>query len=302
MYYLRAKAGIKDTSIPSLRAFYEKNKYEALKNEDIMPRLHKLVDFWVAVGNQDEEKFTKDTLKKLYVLMSAPNGMWEYLVAVYILSVMDTSEAFGEKSFNQTKFKYFLEAITAFIFARAIIQPGVSSLRGPVFEAMINLYKHEDISFANYKFDTDQIRTAIENYQFSNQRNITRSILTWYAFSFKEQNIINRQTSLDIEHIYSRKRQKMESGLTERQLESLGNKVLLEKAINIKASDYRFEDKKEFYLGRKTRSKNSNETQISEIKNEIVKLKQFEKLEVENRNKKIIDGFMGYLNYYKLLN
>ena len=31
-------------------------------------------------------------------------------------------------------------------------------------------------------------------------------------------------------------------------LESLGNKVLLEKGINIRAADYRFEDKKKYYI------------------------------------------------------
>ena len=58
------------------------------------------------------------------------------------------------------------------------------------------------------------------------------------------------ETVLEIEHIYARNRQDKEQSLTDiRNLEALGNKALLEKRINIRAADYRFLDKKKYYLG-----------------------------------------------------
>ena len=56
------------------------------------------------------------------------------------------------------------------------------------------------------------------------------------------------ETVFEIEHIFARKRQENEKSLSStKKLESLGNKALLEKKINIRASDYRFEDKKKYY-------------------------------------------------------
>lgn len=72
-------------------------------------------------------------------------------------------------------------------------------------------------------------------------------MLTWYAFTFADQILPRLGTSFDIEHIYLRKRQTFEHGLSnEKMIDSLGNKILLESNINIKASDYRFEDKSVF--------------------------------------------------------
>ena len=66
----------------------------------------------------------------------------------------------------------------------------------------------------------------------------------------KDQKFIPVDTVLEIEHIFSRKRQDNEKSLKDKNsLESLGNKAILEKSINIRASDYRFEDKKKYYMG-----------------------------------------------------
>ncbi len=74
-------------------------------------------------------------------------------------------------------------------------------------------------------------------------------MLVWWAFRNDNQQLLDLQSAYEIEHIYARKRAENE-GLTEmKRLESLGNKVILEKRINIRASDYRFDDKKKYYIG-----------------------------------------------------
>lgn len=87
----------------------------------------------------------------------------------------------------------------------------------------------------------------------------------------------------------------MEGGLkNESNLDLLGNKVLLESSINIKASDYRFEDKKKIYSGQQRRGNYKEPSKISEIA-ELIGYDEFEEKQVVDRNKKILDKFFEFL-------
>ena len=167
---------------------------------------------------------------------------------------------------EDAKFCAFLNKITAFIFAYAITNPGVNALRTPVYDEMVNIVKGGEATFSKYKFNKVQSRTSFENYVFTNQRVATRSLVTWYAFTFPNQTLLGLNEIFHLEHIYSKKRQEMEGGLkTENNLDSLGNKILLESSINIKASDYPFEDKKKIYSGAQRRGNYKDPSKVSEI-------------------------------------
>ena len=76
------------------------------------------------------------------------------------------------------------------------------------------------------------------------------SMLTWWAYEDDRQTLLPLETVLEMEHIYARNRQDKEKSLSNKKnLEALGNKALLEKKINIRASDYRFADKVKYYVG-----------------------------------------------------
>ena len=124
---------------------------------------------------------------------------------------------------------------------------------------------------------------------------------TWYAFTFDNQETPTLSEKFDIEHIYSRKRQQIEHGLSDNKLiDKLGNKILLEKSINIKASDYRFDDKKKFYLGEMRRSKDKRPSRIVEIK-DIAAMPEFGEQEIKLRNQCITDKFIAYIDRENLL-
>jgi hypothetical protein len=196
---------------------------------------------------------------------------------------------------EEDKFSLFLDRIIAFIYAYAITNPGVNALRTPVYDEMVNIVNGVDVTFAKYKFDEPQARSFFENYKFANQRNITRSIITWYAFTFPEQKLLDVNEVFHLEHIYAKKRQEIEGGLYHlTAIESLGNKILLEGNINIRASDYRFEDKKKMYSGEQRRGKNKSPSNVSEIA-ELVDYVEFEEGQIVDRNKKILDMFFEYL-------
>lgn len=296
MYFLRAKEGNKSSTTEALRKFYERNKYECLKQSDTIDKLKALVLFWESVSEQDMERFSDNVLKKLFVLNYAPNGMWQNITSVYFLQ-----KGADDGKLDDAKFCKFLDTITAFIFAHAIINPGVNALRTPVYDEMVNLVKGGDIKFSKYKFNIAQTRTSFENYVFTNQRNVTRSIITWYAYTFPDQQLLQLNEIFHLEHIYPKKRQEMEKGLkSESSLDSLGNKVLLESSINIKASDYRFEDKKKIFSGEQRRGNYKEPSKVSEIA-ELIDYVEFGEDQIVNRNKKILDMFFDFLRTEDLI-
>lgn len=296
MYYLRAKEGNKSTTTEALRRFYERNKYQYLKQPGTISDLRSLALFWKSISNQDSQRFSESILKQLFVLTYAPNGMWQNIISVYFLH-----NKLSDDSLDESKFSTFLDKITAFIYAYAITNPGVNALRTPVYDEMVNIVNGVDVTFAKFKFNVSQARPFFDNYRFTNQRTITRSMITWYAYTFPEQKLLDVNEIFHLEHIYSKKRQEMEGGLQSRAaIESLGNKVLLEGTINIRASDYRFEDKKEIYSGKQRRGKNKQPSKIYEI-SEISEFEDFGEKQINSRNTKILNRFFEFLSSQDLL-
>lgn len=296
MYFLRAKEGNKSSTTEALRKFYERNKYQYLKQSHTIDELKALSLFWKSVSDQDKNRFSENALKKLFVLNYAPNGMWQHITSVYFLQ-----NSTDDGILEDTKFCKFLNRITAFIFAYAITNPGVNALRTPVYDEMVNLVKGGEATFSKYKFNITQARTSFENYVFTNQRSATRSIITWYAYTFPNQQILGLNEIFHLEHIYSKKRQEMEGGLQcDSNLDSLGNKILLESSINIRASDYRFEDKKEIYSGKQRRGNYKAPSKVSEI-SELIGCNEFEEEHVIGRHKKILDSFFKFLQTEDLI-
>lgn len=296
MYFLRAKEGNKSSTTESLRKFYERNKYQYLKQAHTMSELKNLALFWKSVAAQDKEQFSEQVLKKLFVLNYAPNGMWQNITSVYFLKNRDEIDKLEE-----SKFICFLNKIIGFIFAYAVTNPGVNALRTPIYDEMIHIINDNEVSFSRYKFHPAQTRSFFENYVFTNQRNATRAMITWYAYTFEDQCLLDAKEIFHLEHIYSKKRQDMDGGLTsDSSLDSLGNKILLEASINIKASDYRFEDKQKIYSGAQRRGQNKDPSKISEIQ-ALTSYSEFEEKQIIDRTQAILDKFLDFLDQEKLL-
>jgi len=293
MYYIRAKQGNKSSTTEALRKFYERDKYSLLKQEETFYNLIILAKFWLDISNQNNEVFSENILRKLFVLNYAPNGMWNYFVSVYFMHNKDKDNKLDDK-----KFEDFLTKIIAFIWTYAVINPGVNALRTPVYAEMVNIVNNKSIDFKEFKFDLESTKIAYDNYSFSNGRPITKSMLTWWAFCNPKQEIPNIDTVFEIEHIYSRNRQKNEKALKNiKNLESLGNKSLLEKKINIRASDYRFSDKIKYYQGFNTsKGKQKDGTKICELIYLSKSTTDFTERDIEERYKKMIEDFISFLN------
>lgn len=297
MYYERAKQGIKSSTTEALRKFYERNAYSLLKSDRTFENLIDLANFWNDVQNQREERFSEKIRKRLFVLNYAPNGMWTYFVSVYYMANRDPNGRLDDEKFYQ-----FLSKITAFIWAYAVYNPGVNSLRTPVFAEMVNIVGNKPVVFTEYLFQLDDLKNHLDNYLFSNNRAITKSMLTWWAFQDPQQELLSLERVLEIEHIFSRNRQEKEQSLSNpRNIESLGNKVLLEKRVNIRASDYRFIDKKKYYLGGYIGKRQKEGTKINELINLANNSVDFTEADIQQRNKKIKDEFLKFISSNGLL-
>ena len=299
MYYIRAAKGVRDTTTVALRAFYEKDGYRLMKETQTLDNLEKLADFWGDIKAFDGAAFSDRVLRKLYVLSYAPNGMWEYLASVYFMANKDEAGHLDEEEFYK-----FLDKITAFIFAYAFMHPGVSSLRGPVFPEMINIVNKQPVKFENFKFNKKAVLDGMKNYAFTNQRMITKSILTWLAFNDERQKLFNPGDKLEIEHIFPKNRQEIERSLkNSKSLESIGNKAILEKRVNIRAADYKFQDRKRYYLGFVTdRGVVKEGTKNQELLDMATQRKDFTEQDITARENKIFESFIEYLRINELLN
>jgi hypothetical protein len=292
MYFVRAKMGIKSSTTEALRSFYEKDSYKLLKNDYIFDDLINLADFWKDVLNQNVDRFSDRILKRLFVLNYAPNGMWTYFTSVYYLQNRDKDNMLDDQKFYE-----FLNKIIAFIWTYAVYMPGVNALRTPVYAEMINIVNNKQVEFNEFKFEEQVIKQSFENYEFYNRRPITKAMLTWYAFQNESQELQSLDVNFDIEHILAKGRQEIDSTLKNRKnLECLGNKELLERKINIPASEYRFKDKKKFYYGFTTdKGAKKVGTNIKDLIELADTHENFEEVDIIERNNKILNEFYKFL-------
>ena len=293
MYYERAKRGIKSSTTEALRKFYESdNDYALLKNENTFQNLISLADFWKDVSLQNTDRFSVEVLKRLFVLNYAPNGMWNYFLSVYFMQYKDVNGML-----DNNKLLDFLNKTILFIWTYAITNPGVNALRTPIFNEMIKIVNNEEVDFSENKFDENYVKSMLNTYIFYNRRPITKSMITWWAFENKNQKLISLDNVFEIEHIYARKRQDVDKGTTIENLELLGNKSLLEKRINIRAAEYKFDDKKKYYIGFTTdKGIRKDGTQIAELvelanENNL----NFNEADLLERNNRIIEKFIESL-------
>ena len=177
-------------------------------------------------------------------------------------------------------------------------------MRTPIYAEMVNLINGEQVDFAEFRFPMQQTRNQLDNYNFFNGRPITRSMLAWWAMQHPEQSMPRIDTAFEIEHIYARNRNSKEDVLSNpKNVEQLGNKSLLEKRINIRASDYRFVDKRKYYQGFiNNKGKKTERTIIAELygMNESSQ-PDFSEKDILARTSAILDAFCKYLKDENLI-
>ena len=168
---------------------------------------------------------------------------------------------------------------------------------------MVNIVNDKSVEFTKYKFSADTVRSMFDNFSFNNGRPITKAMITWWAFQNDTQPLLSLETVFEIEHIYAKNRYEKEGSLTNpKNVESLGNKALLEKRINIRASDYRFSDKMKYYQGfTNAKGQTKEGTGIVELLNLTGSSTDFTEKDILERYDAMMSNFIDYLKSNDLL-
>lgn len=296
MYYLLAKSAAKNDTFKGLRPFYEQDNYKILRSEETFENLVTLANFWDDVAKRNADRFSDRILKRLYILSHAPYNLWTYIVSIYFMGNRDAQNCLDDGRFYE-----FLNKITAMFLMHAIANPGTTNVRRPFFTEFQNILHGNSLRFKYYMQNHKLFREQILNTKFSQSKAITRAMLTWWTFNPAKQDLPPLDTRLEIEHIYARNRHNFEPLASADNLELLGNKALLEKRVNIRASDFRFADKKKYYLGFTRSSKFQRGTDNLELQRLAQSQSDFTELDILDRNDKIVDGFLQYLSENNLL-
>ena len=300
MYYERAIQGNASTEKTSLRAFFERNGYELLMKDGVLENLESLAAFWQAVTNQDPDRFSDDVLKKLYILNFAPTNLWTQLMSVYFLHYRSGSDDL----LDDYSFSKFLDKVTAFILAYTIVKQNSNSLRTPVYYEFINIVRDRPVTFYRYKMDRKAFVDAFEYYDyFSDSRHITKSMLVWWAFQDIEQPLLPLSLAIGIESILSR-REYNEFFVKGNSwsINSIGNKAFIEKDLNISKDDFRFDDKRRYYLGISgAKGKRGEGTKNVELRSLAMTLNEYLENDIVERNDRIRDKFLEFLDRENLL-
>lgn len=282
-HVLRGRAEDKSKEV-GLRKFYAANNYERLKKEGVIKEIMTIANFWRYINTNKEPedsinyRLSLDTRKYVHCLHHYPNDFWKYATTVFFIKNQHSN------SFD-ADFKLFLVELISFLFAEFIQKPTVNAIKDDIYASCISLTHRNKL---DYKIDYEEasIRDDMDNHHSSR---LSRALLLLHAY------LENQQTELipitfDIEHIFPKKWQDTNYNGWNKEdanhyLDRLGNKIVLEKKLNIQAGNGYFGKKKERY----SNSKIASVLQLSEyFKNDWIKE------DIEKREEEIKDALLAF--------
>ena len=255
MFYLRAKEKDVNTSTPGVRKYYlEKDKNRL--NVGVIDELAQSLHLWEVTNGREEvegEEWSKnmDIRKILDCLSSYTNEFWKYPVSIFYME-------YREREDFEAIFLKFLRKLYVMLITRFLEQPTISAVKGDIMKlnAQIISTEHPDFyaGFAAFdpadEFEAQNEKLKTDNCIIMPHRRVERMLLKLLAYETQGQDALLPVT-WDIEHIFPQTWDtkyytfdKKEAGI---KLEHIGNKLPLEKKLNISASNNYFDKKKEKY-------------------------------------------------------
>lgn len=248
MFYYRALEKDSDTTTPGVRKYYSEKNFERLYKPTLMNTLLNALNLWKVVnGRQEIEdepwsknikiKQTLDTLK-LY-----PNEFWKYPVVVYYLT-------YRKENTFENDFHHFLDKLLAVLMIRCIVG---ESRRDSVRVATIKLNSAiVDSHIPTFEFgneNLDDLKSLILDPNLKSK--VVRMILLTLAYERDDQTELLPE-KWEVEHIFPRKYEsnyfpEEPKEYVNEMIEHIGNKLPIEKKLNINAGNGFFVKKKNDY-------------------------------------------------------
>ncbi|MBO5815438.1 MAG: DUF262 domain-containing protein [Bacteroidales bacterium] len=255
MFYIRAKEGDEKTTTPGVRKYFlEKNKNRL--TVDVIDELAESLHLWKVVKGRaiiEDEPWSKnmDIRKILDCLSSYTNEFWKYPVSIYYMRYKDTEEF-------ETLFLKFLRKFLVMLITRFMERPTVSAVKGDILKLNVQIINSCHPEFAagfdeknlddEYAQQAESVRT--DNLIIRPHARIERMVMKLWAYSCEDQEGL-LPPYWEIEHIFPQTWDTKYYTLGDEEisdkLHHIGNKLPLEKKLNISASNNYFFKKKEKY-------------------------------------------------------
>ena len=282
-HIIRANNNDKTKEI-GLRKFYSQDKYSKLKEQKLIDDLIDLAEFWFVVNTGETqidgiEKLTVESQKYLHCLQTYPNEYWKYATSVFYYKNKNSND------FIKT-FPFFLKKLLAFLFVKFIEKPTVNAIKDDIYQGCIDVCQTNQIK---YRLDLDDnFKQSISN---AKSLKIAKCLILLRAYLDSDQKTLI-PNKFEIEHIFPRIWQDTNyngwnKNDAEEYIEKFGNKVPIEKKVNIQAGNGYFGKKKNRY-------KNSNIAEVISLSN--YPKNDWIKDDIEKRENK---GNSLLLNFFK---
>lgn len=255
MFYIRAKEGDEKTTTPGVRKYFlEKNKNRL--TVDVIDELAQNLHLWEVVKGRyiiEDEPWSKnmEIRKVLDCLSSYTNEFWKYPVSIFYMKYRNTEEF-------ETLFLKFLRKFLVMLLTRFMERPTVSAIKSDILKLNVQIIKTCHPEFAagfdekniedEYALQAENIRT--DKLIIKPHSKIERMVLKLWAYTNPDQeNLL--PPYWEIEHIFPQtwdtKYYTLGDDEIEDKLHHIGNKLPLEKKLNISASNNYFFKKKDKY-------------------------------------------------------
>lgn len=295
MFYLRAEVGDEASTTPGLKKYIEryidgKLEYKTFVLKELLEKLNDIVDFLEFINNLKDNNLhniSLETKKQLDILTEYPNDFGLYPAVVYYLKNIEKIKNGDSEEFALLIKKLLNKLISRYLFYPAVndVKPGILLLNKSIIKNANN--NKNDFDFSKFKNNQEDIsdKLVIPNIK------ILKMILKLLEYNEVKPNDEWEEELVDlnanIEHIRPQKAVS-KFGEDKEVIEEIGNKVLLEKKLNIRATDDKFEFKKEKSY---KKSKIKTAFNLTKINNE-----SWEKNDIKNRTNELIKKIKEILN------
>ena len=252
-----------------------------------------ILNLWKVVNRREEVEnepwsWNIKIKQSLDILSSYPNEYWKYPVVIYYICYRN------ETNF-ETRFELFLNKLLMELLTKYLLIPTINAVRQDILKLNVAIVSSDMPEFNFKEIDT---RTIEENIQNPN-RNVVRMLLKIIAYEQQEELLPERW---EIEHIFPQKWQtnyfdEVPDNIIKEQIEHIGNKLPIEKKLNITAGNGYFEKKKKEYLKSKIIvSKTMGETEAAEWNMESIMKRDVRIADIIM--KKLLKWNANYMQFY----
>lgn len=255
MFYLRAIEKDERTTTPGVRKYYMekgKNRLTAAVIDQLAANLH----LWEVVNSRssiESEAWSQniEIRKILDCLSSYSNEFWKYPVSIFYMQHKDKEDF--EKLFLK-----FLRKLYVMLLTRFLEHPTISSVKGDILKLNVQIIStSHPVFYAGFderrledEYAVEAEKTRTDNLLIKPHKKMERMLLKLLAYHTEEQTDL-LPGYWEIEHIFPQTWDTRYYTFSEEEandkLEHLGNKLPLEKKLNISASNNYFDKKKEKY-------------------------------------------------------